>query len=303
MRLAMTVALILAASCAAAETQITVATWNVESDADTKPATISQRMRQFPDVHLWTLVEVGSPSDAERYRRAVSQASGRNYQLILNSAKPSGDDRIAFLLDATRWRLVGHAYELTDLTRQLCLLHLPQNQRPSRFRPTFVVELQPTGWTGDRTIVVAANHLQRGQGSENPLRNCQADLLNGLVEGRISPGPGGLRDALRRKAPFLAMGDFNFDWSVPDGPGNGGFAALTKNDVFAWVRPAVPIQTQCSYNSILDFVFRANSAKDWAATSRIVVPIPGDDADAYCKRDSAGESDHLIVVATFKIGD
>lgn len=77
--------------------------------------------------------------------------------------------------------------------------------------------------------------------------------------------------------PVIAVGDYNFDWSVADGDihHDQGYDNLTENDVFTWLRPDELIRTQYSHgtpnrHSVLDFVFLANSEAFFAGTSEII---------------------------------
>jgi hypothetical protein len=66
--------------------------------------------------------------------------------------------------------------------------------------------------------------------------------------------------------------------------------------VFAWVRPAQLIRTQCSFDSVLDFVFVAGAARQWPASSEILAAD-----ESYCPSDQ-NRSDHRPVLALFELG-
>jgi len=74
--------------------------------------------------------------------------------------------------------------------------------------------------------------------------------------------------------PVVAVGDYNFDWSVENGDQDHdqGYDNMIKNGIFTWVRPATLIRSQCSetFDSVLDFVFTSTSALGWQKTSEIV---------------------------------
>jgi hypothetical protein len=109
----------------------------------------------------------------------------------------------------------------------------------------------------------------------------------------------GLREwAERQVLPVIAVGDFNFDYEVPAGPGNAAFASFTLDQAFKWVKPADLLTTNWSdrnqdnindFNSILDFAFVSGAARLWNASSQIVVR----DGDFP---DNASTSDHRPIL-------
>jgi hypothetical protein len=64
--------------------------------------------------------------------------------------------------------------------------------------------------------------------------------------------------------------------------------------VLTWIRPPQLIRTQCSFNSVLDFVFVAGAARQWRASSEILAV-----QESYCPSDQ-NRSDHRPVLATFE---
>ncbi|MDB4444405.1 hypothetical protein N9174_03615 [bacterium] len=101
------------------------------------------------------------------------------------------------------------------------------------------------------------NHLYRSKAAR---RLQQASMLNDW--------------ASRQQLPVIAVGDYNFDWSVIDGDTDHdeGYDNMTANSVFEWVRPAILLNTHDSdFNSVLDFVFASRDAKNWAVNSTILV--------------------------------
>lgn len=123
-------------------------------------------------------------------------------------------------------------------------------------------------------------------GGDSVLRRDQARLLNEF--------------ASAEGEPIIAVGDYNFDWEVVGGDTDhdAGFDNMTANGIFEWVRPVELIKTQCaaSFDSVLDFVFIAGDAKDWAGESEILER----QAD-YCDGDATGGGDHRPLRATFDI--
>ena len=124
------------------------------------------------------------------------------------------------------------------------------------------------------------NHLYRSKADR---RHEQTDLLNDW--------------ASNQELPVIAVGDYNFDWSVTDGDLNHdkGYDNLTANNVFQWVRPETLHKTHDShFNSVLDFVFVSDDAKNWAVSSTILVE-PNDFPDTN------KTSDHRPVRARFNL--
>ncbi|MCP5003634.1 MAG: hypothetical protein GY941_06720 [Planctomycetes bacterium] len=124
------------------------------------------------------------------------------------------------------------------------------------------------------------NHLYR---TNDPGRHEQATLLNGW--------------ASNQQIPVIAVGDYNFDWSVIDGDTNHdeGYDNMIANSVYEWIRPATLHKTNDShYNSVLDFVFVSGDAKNWAVSSTIL-KVPNDFPDTN------KTSDHRPVRARFNL--
>ena len=121
------------------------------------------------------------------------------------------------------------------------------------------------------------NHLYRGS-SEG--RHEQSRLLN--------------QCAAAQSKPVIAVGDYNYDLNV-DNPTDHdeGFNLLTRQRMaFSGYALAMLAKTQCSFNSVLDFVFVSGEAKRWQAQSTI-------DARTGDCPDDANKSDHRPVTAKF----
>jgi hypothetical protein len=74
-----------------------------------------------------------------------------------------------------------------------------------------------------------------------------------------------------------------------------GYDLLTTEGVFLWIRPPQLIRTQCSFNSVLDFVFVAGDARRWRASSEILGAH-----ESYCPSDQM-QSDHRPVFGLFEL--
>jgi hypothetical protein len=176
--------------------------------------------------------------------------------------------RLAALYDDTRFDLVAW-YEIDAINTT------------GNARAPLVLHLQDTRSGVDFLFMV--NHLYRSRDAE---RHTQAQLLNAW--------------AAAQTLPVIAVGDYNFDWEVVGGEQrhDRGYDLMTAGERWEWVRPPQLFTTQCSgwpcrYESVLDFVFVAGAAQEWAAESEIAV-FPGDFPD------DTATSDHRAVLATFQ---
>lgn len=108
-------------------------------------------------------------------------------------------------------------------------------------------------------LLFMVNHLYR---SDADARHSQAQLLNDW--------------AAQQTLPVVTVGDFNFDWDVQTGQHDKGYDLMVADGRYEWVKPETLVTTQCSgwpcaFESVLDFVFVAGPAKNWLASSDIVV--------------------------------
>ncbi len=241
--------------------QLTVASFNVESGEATT-SRLRQDIRRVPASDVWGFSEVLNDSWGAAFETELS-STGTNYDRILGTT--GGDDRLLIVYNAARLERIRH-FELLDIGtggRAPLVAHL-------RFRD------------GGQEFLFMVNHLNRGNAAR---RHEQATLLNNW--------------AMTQPLPVIAVGDYNFDWNLPNGDANHdlGYDNLTRGDVFRWVRPATLIKTQCdpNFNSVLDFVFVTGAAKAWPATSVIQFP-----ETSYCQDDNQ-RSDHRAVHAAFTL--
>jgi endonuclease/exonuclease/phosphatase (EEP) superfamily protein YafD len=142
-----------------------------------------------------------------------------------------------------------------------------------------VARFRITGTTTEFLFMV--NHLYRSRAAR---RHEQSQLLNAW--------------ARTQTLPIIALGDYNYDWSVQNGDTDhdAGYDLLTADGVFVWIRPATLRRTHCSHhNSVLDFVFAAGDARTWDGLAEILPADP-----SYCPDDNT-TSDHRMVVAAFDL--
>ena len=250
---------------------LTVVSYNVESDKDTDPAKVVQDLQRIPASHIWGLVEVDS-ADLQTYRAAI----GPSFQLIAGTTgtQSNPDDRMAIIFDPAVLEQIGQADELSKAGGS-------RHPLLAKFR---VIA------TGDEFWFVV-NHLQRGLGAPtNERRQAQADWLNEWAQGKA--------DNVNPPAIVL-VGDFDFDVTPYTKRGNPAFELFMQDGMFRWVEPPCIADNSCPltgtgchphFNSILDFVFLAGPARHWTATSEILFK---DEAD-YCANERLGTSNNMI---------
>ena len=254
----------------AAAFELTVVSYNVESDADTAVEQVSRDIARIPPSHLWALSEV-HPRDFEAYRAAI----GRDHAIVQGTTGRS--DRLAIVYDPRFLSPVGQPVELSAAGGS-------RHPLQARFRIA-----------GTRhEMFVVANHLQRGNAET---RQAQARWLNRWAAGLA---------AAESPPPILLLGAFNFDVDPQTRAGNRAYDLFRAGDAFRWIRPACVDRGTCPatgtgcnprYTSILDFHFLAGGAADWPASAEILFR---DDA-AYCDREAAGGSDHRPVRAVIAV--
>jgi hypothetical protein len=220
--------------------QVTVVGWNVESGG-ANPRDISRRVRAFQGVDIWGFCEVLNDSWARAFEAAAEDGEAVDFRHITGTT--GREDRLVIVYDAGRFREVSHQE-----------LH---NINPGgRVRAPLVARLRERS-TG-REFLFMVNHLYRG---DNAARHRQATQLNTW--------------ARQQTLPVIAVGDYNFDWSVTNGDTNHdrGYDNITRGGAFNWVRPATLVRSQCNpqFDSVLDFVFTTPGANGFGGTSEIVV--------------------------------
>lgn len=219
---------------------ITIVGWNVESGGALQNV-VSDRIAAFQDVDIWALSEVNA-TDAEDFEFGAEEGEGANYESYLGTTGAA--DRLLLIWDEDRFDL------------------MTQGQVPEigfSARAPLWVALRDT--TTGLDFIVMVNHLHR---SNDNTRHTQATMLNAW--------------AASQTMPVIALGDYNFDWNLPNGDSDHdiGYDNMVKNGVWEWIRPAELVTTQCSgwpcgFNSVLDFVFAAGPARDWNIATEIIV--------------------------------
>jgi len=219
---------------------ITFISWNVESGGALQSA-VADRLTSFENVDIFGLSEVNA-IDAEAFEFGAEGGENVDYESYLGTTGAA--DRLLLIWDTTRFTLVGSGQ----------LIEIGFSGRA----PLWIqLEEQATGVE----FIVMVNHLHR---SDEETRHRQAQMLNAW--------------GASQTLPVIALGDYNFDWNLPNGDADHdvGYDNLTKDGVWEWIRPAELVTTQCSgwpcgYNSVLDFVFVTGPARNWNISSEIIV--------------------------------
>jgi hypothetical protein len=231
--------------------------WNVESGGNDS-ATIADQLKRLEGYDLIGLIEVKKENGAT-YAAAAGEGEGAkgsaqvDFKYKLSST--GGNDRMMIIWDNKRLKLIDDAKEIMELN---------EGNHRAPFYAQFKIKGTPT------EFIFMVNHLARGNSA---LRQRQAK---------------GLSDwAANQTLPIIAVGDYNFDYSVDTGEGNEGFNKLLGAGVFEWVLPAELFKTQSTdkYVGVLDFMFVANKPENWKVSSKILIsenPFP----------DNAKTSDH-----------
>lgn len=283
--------LFLGLSLGASARPLQVMFWNLESPGHDSHqgekqtsdlAFLCRRIEQdFGKAELVGFAEV-EPEWAPDLEKALETASGADWELHLSPT--GGHDRLAVAWRTDRYNLLEWDI-LPDLGGPFRI-----NARDLHFRPSLYARLRPTSDPGPITFVV--NHLARSNPETGPaVRRKQANLLRQWL--------GHIQD------PVICVGDFNFDYHIREGDkDNSGFSVLTKDDLYHWVRypdPLVPTEGESKngqpffpYESILDFIFVANQAREWKGTSQVLTR-----PDDFSPEDQ--NSDHRPVRADFEV--
>lgn len=288
-RFLMLFALLLSLQSCTQAAEIKVLSWNVESDrpnADTNdPAEISAQLEALQNQRgpydLIALTEVRSTS-SDAYESAV-EVNGIEYRAF--TSRTGDTDRMMLLVRADRFEVVGNrATELqNDGRRGRNAITFPggASRRP------FLVRLRDSQ-NNDLEFIFMVNHLTRGN---QQVRRRQAE---------------GLREWARiQTVPVIAAGDYNFDFDFRNLTGNRSMAIFSRRDasdggafVWSWIIPGAEFEVEGDSDSsrrvtllaqlidtnwagnngqdrfrdsMLDFIFVAQGARDWGAKSTVIV--------------------------------
>ncbi len=280
--------------------QFRLLTWNIESNRPAQPpvsdpTVISRELTEmlqadFTKSQLIALSEV----DPKSIKQLVAAAQMGLQQPIDYVTSASGGfqdtDTLLFMVDSSRFQIrdTVELHRYAGLKANFNVMEEDQEDFGAlRARSPLAVKL--VDQSSQQTFWVIVTHLARG---EADLRTEQAKMLR--------------QWASDHPMPIIAAGDFNFDYDFKTQQGNPGFQAMMEGDTWLWLKPDPLIDSNWSDDrritdrrvdrypdSILDFVFVANQAKQWHGESDVVVR-PNDFPD------NEKTSDHRPLVAVFK---
>jgi endonuclease/exonuclease/phosphatase family metal-dependent hydrolase len=256
----------LALAAVARGDDLTVVGFNVESgEADIEY--LARQVGAFEKVDLWGFSEVEGEEWAKKLDGGAEEGEGAKFEWQLGASGPK--DRLAIVWNADRFEALK-VFELSHINIE------------GKVRAPLVAHMKEKKSGVEFFFMV--NHLYRGNDAG---RHTQGTLLNEW--------------ARLQTLPVIAVGDYNFDYALEggdQGQRDKGFDNMTKDGVWAWVRPATLEGTtppsRRRARAVLDFVFVANEARAWKARSEIVVR-----ADDFT--DPARQSDHRPVKAVFEM--
>ena len=236
--------------------------FNVESGG-ARPDVVDDLIAEAQGVDLRGFSEVQDAIWATMFAQAAAEGETGTFAPILGTT--GGGDRLPIVYHRDRFDLV-RLFELADL-------NIGGNVRAPLVAQ---IRLKPAG----PEFLFMVNHLYR---SNTEGRQEQARLLNARARSQT--------------LPVIAVGDYNFDWDVSNGDTvhDRGYDRLIADGVLTWIRPPQLIRTQCSFNSVLDFVFVAGAARQWSASSEILAT-----EESYCPSDQH-RSDHRPVRDVFEL--
>lgn len=225
--------------------QLSVLAWNIESGGN-DPQVIAGQLLEFVDYDVICLNEV-SPLNFALYGQTLPP------KFSSRLSETGRSDRLAIFWDESRFELL-EAKELME--------HNGYTLNNGTHRSPLYVRLKER--TSDLAFIVMTNHLARANAE---LRTEQSI---------------GLREWARdQTAPIINIGDFNMDFDFKTEQGNDAFPEILRDNIFNWVRPETLIDTNWADSdgdgldnypdSMLDFSFVANAAKDWNPKCRVIV--------------------------------
>jgi endonuclease/exonuclease/phosphatase family metal-dependent hydrolase len=244
-----------------------VTSWNLES-GDSQQSAIETIVRAHADCDLWGFSEVAGPSVLAGIEDAIQDVTTRSISWVISNTARFGPD------GQPDFQAIAFDEKTLTLERIEEIYHLKLGKGRSPLIGHF--RHNETG----QPISVMVNHLHR---SNSTKRRVQAAALAEI--GR------------QASTPWIALGDYNVDWTISTQSGNDAFDELTA--VWKWIEPSPLKGTTCFVSGgvlapgILDLVLVAGSSITWQATSEVI-----EDAPSYCP-DGATKPDHLPVRAVF----
>lgn len=258
---------VLSVSGAAPAATLCVTSWNLES-AGSQQASIETIVKEHADCDVWGFSEVAGPSVLEGIEDAIEDVTSRNISWVISNTARNGPR------GQPDFQAIAFDEKTLILERVEEVYHLKLGGGRGPFIGHF--RHKESG----QAFSVMVNHLHR---SNSTKRRLQAAALADMA-----------RDV---STPWIALGDYNVDWTISSQQGNDAFDELTT--VWKWIRPSPLRGTTCFVSGgvlapgILDLVLIAGPALDWQAASVVLENAPN-----YCP-DGPTKPDHMPVRATF----
>lgn len=277
-----------------------VLSWNVESNRPEQPpvsdaATIGKQLTDLlkqpaTKADIITLSEV-EPKSFGTYVAAASEGLQKKVDYATSASGGFLDtDCLIVMVNSDRFEILD-AIELHRYAGIIANFNVAESKGKDigtlRARSPLALRIRDKISSSEFWFI--ANHLARG---EADLRKEQARMLR--------------QWAADRKEPVITAGDFNFDYDFKTQQGNDGYQAMMEGGVWTWLKPDPLIDSNWSDDnrvkdrrvdrypdSILDFVFVANGAKNWKGESDVIVR----DGDFP---DDEKTSDHRPLITTFE---
>jgi len=261
--------------------------WNVESNRPNQPPvsdiqTLGAQLKELckstsTRSSLVALSEV-DPRSFETFRVSVAEGWGSDVDYVTSASGGFMDsDSLMLIADKKRFDIID-SIELHRYAGIVANFNISEAKDPEfgtmRARSPLAVKLLDK--VQGKQLWIIVNHLARG---EVQLRTDQAKMLRKWAEDHTGP--------------IVAVGDFNFDYDFKSKAGNDGFKAMVEGNVWTWLKPEPLVDSNWSDDrrvtdhrvdrypdSLLDFAFVANEAKDWKGESDVIVrdgDFPDDD--------------------------
>ncbi len=273
------IAIFLSISAATASAEdLTVVTFNTESDADTSPSFVAQQIRELGDLDVLAVQEVESASALFSYTRAVAEMLGGRWRYVISESganRTREDDLLGIIYNTEEFRHLA--------TTELHMVRSEDGPGPygdPRWGLRGVLMVRLLHISSGVEFEVATMHFKCCGAPE--IRAHQTEVL--------------ARELRSTNRPVILLGDSNIPIAADDTPmssaNQAAFDNLTNGAGLGWAQPSNPMPTQCSgFNSMLDQIYVPASELDMTATD-ILFP----EAD-FCDGDAAGFADHRPVRA------
>ncbi|MDG2043746.1 MAG: hypothetical protein P8J78_03975 [Maricaulis sp.] len=246
---------------------LAIASFNVESDRDTRAELVAEDFQRLPAMHVWALQEVTDQETLDLFVATVSEATGFQFAGHLGTTGGQYDDYLAIMY--LEQAFTGVSFREMD--------EVGGGRHP--------LMMTATTWTGT-TISFINNHFNRG---DETTREGQARRLRDYIVDHADEA-------------IIALGTFNFDYDHQGARrgGNSAFTAFGRGDNVGWIQPMCMYNDNCPatgsqcnphYENFLDFIFVGGVAREWQSVSDLAFI-----GENYCRRDGDGYSDHRPVL-------